>query len=265
MKDKVYYDMTKLQKEHWWYKARREILDKIISKCKLSVNAKILEIGCGTGGNLLMLQKHGNVFAMEMDEFASEYATRTTGVDVRKGRLPDNIPYNEKFDLVCMFDVLEHIQDDKKALIEITKLLEPAGTLIITVPAYSWLYSAHDKMHNHYRRYSANALNEIISYSGLNILKISYFNTLLFPLVILTRLADMLRNSDESIGYSTPNKIVNQLLYRTFSIERLLVNKICLPFGLSIFAVCKKTFSPLYGDRQDFLPPLQERGLDRLQ
>jgi len=241
MKDKVYHDMAKQQREHWWFKARRKILDKIISKCDLSDNAKILEIGCGTGGNLLMLKEHGNVYAMEMNEFASEYATRTTGVDVRKGWLPDSIPYNEKFDLVCMFDVLEHIQDDKKALIEVTKLLNPAGTLIITVPAYSWLYGPHDKMMHHYRRYSRNALNETITYSSLNILKIFYFNTLLFPLVILSRLVDMLKNSDESIGYSTPNNIVNQLLYRIFSIERILVNKINLPFGTSIVAICRKT------------------------
>ena len=241
MKDNVYYDMAKQQKEHWWFKARREILDKIISKCDLSDSARILEIGCGTGGNLLMLKKHGNVYAMEMNEFASEYAARTTGVDVRKGWLPDNIPYNEKFNLVCMFDVLEHIQDDKKALIEITKLLIPMGTLVITVPAYSWLYGTHDKMMHHYRRYSRNALNKTISYSSLNILKIFYFNTLLFPLVILSRLADMLKNSDESVGYSTPNNIVNQLLYRIFSIERILVNKINFPFGTSIVAICRKT------------------------
>jgi len=157
------------------------------------------------------------------------------------GWLPDNIPYNEKFDLICMFDVLEHIQDDKKALIKIAGLLKPAGTLIITVPAYSWLYGAHDKMLHHFRRYSKNTLNEIINYSDLKVLKSSYFNTLLFPLVILARLTDMLKNSDASIGYSTPNNIVNHLFYRVFSIETILLNKTNLPFGASIVAVCRKT------------------------
>ncbi|MBC2696368.1 MAG: class I SAM-dependent methyltransferase, partial [Desulfobacteraceae bacterium] len=118
------------------------------------------------------------------------------------------------FDLICVFDVLEHIQDEKKALMKIASLLKPAGTLIITVSAYSWLYGAHDKMLHHFWRYSKNTLNETINYSDLKVSKSSYFNTLLFPLVILARLTDMLKNSDESIGYSTPNNIVNHLFYR---------------------------------------------------
>jgi SAM-dependent methyltransferase len=178
-----------------------------------------------------MLKKYGNVSAMELDEFAAEYAAHTTDVDVRRGWLPDNIPYNEKFDLICMFDVLEHIQDDKKALTKIAGLLKPAGTLIITVPAYSWLYGAHDKILHHFRRYSKNTLNETINYSDLKVLKSSYFNTLLFPLIILARLTDMLKNSDESIGYSTPNSIVNHLFYRVFSIETILVIKQISPLA----------------------------------
>jgi SAM-dependent methyltransferase len=239
MDEKVYHDMVKQQKEHWWFKARREIISKIISKYISSNKSTILEVGCGTGGNLLLLGKHGDVFAMEMDKFALEYAKGATGIDVREGWLPDNIPYNEKFDLICMFDVLEHIQDDKKALLEIKKLLNPSGIFIITVPAYSWLYGTHDKIHHHYRRYSSKTLREAIGCSEMKVLKLSYFNTLLFPLVIIARLFDMLNNSKESFGYSTPNIITNKLLYRIFCLEKYSITKINAPFGSSVFAVCR--------------------------
>ena len=109
MREDIYHDMAKQQETHWWFKARREILHTILKKYIPTKRADILEIGCGTGGNLLMLKKFGRVSAMEMDKFASDYASKTTGIAVKKGWLPDNIPFQKKFDVICMFDVLEHI------------------------------------------------------------------------------------------------------------------------------------------------------------
>ena len=239
MDERVYQDMVKQQREHWWFRARRKIISNIIRKYTPSNTPRILEVGCGTGGNLLMLTKHGHVFAIEMDRFAIKYAKQSTGIDVREGWLPDNIPYRQKFDLICMFDVLEHIEDDRKALLQIKGFLNPKGILIITVPAYSWLYGTHDKLLHHHRRYSSKDLLKAIAYSGIGVIRISHFNTFLFPLVIVTRLFDMLRISEESIGYSKPNILINQLFYRIFSLERFIVTKFKLPFGSSIFAVCR--------------------------
>lgn len=241
MEKQVYHDMIKGQENHWWFKARRKILNSILKKYIPSGKIKIFEIGCGTGGNFPMLKKFGDVFAMEMNEFASKYAAAATGLDVRIGWLPDNIPFNEKFDVICMFDVLEHIKDDKSALQEIQKLLNPGGIVILTVPAHQWLYGSHDRMHYHHRRYSTKVLKKIIFNFNMKILRLSHFNFLLFPLIILARLIDIMMKPEESTGYSIPNTILNKLLYTIFSLEKYLINRITFPFGASIFAILKSS------------------------
>lgn len=240
MEEKIYRDMAEQQKKHWWFRARREILNSILNRFVSSDRNKILEVGCGTGGNLLMLKNYGDVFAMELDNSASEYAKNETGIDVRNGWLPDNIPYKTGFDIICMFDVLEHIQKDRNALEKITNILNHKGILIITVPAYSWLYGTHDKILHHYRRYTLKKLLNITSCLELTVLKYSYFNTLLFPLVILTRLFDKLNRSKSSVGYEIPYSIINQLLYKIFSMEKKILSKAYLPFGSSIILVMQK-------------------------
>ena len=233
MEDIVYKDMIRQEKEHWWFKARREILGAYLDNLKLRENINILEIGCGTGGNIKMLQQYGNVKAIEMDDFAIEYA-KTTGAEIRQGFLPTNFPYEEKYDLICMFDVLEHIEEDKETLKVVKNHLNPNGQLLITVPACQWLYSTHDKLLHHKRRYSKKQLSELASDNNFTIKKLSFFNTLLFPLVIIARILDIFKTSEVATGYGTPSKIINYCFYNIFKSEKKLINKISFPFGTSL-------------------------------
>ena len=181
----IYQKMAHEQETHWWFKARREIISSVVATMGLTKNSRILEIGCGPGGSLKMLEKFGRIEAVEKDDFSRAYAQYSTGVKVVKGSLPDDIANIEKkFDLVCLFDVPEHIEQDIQALAAVRKLLKDNGCALITVPAYQWLYGQHDKCHHHFRRYSKLALLEKSKYAILFTKRIGYFNCLLFPFLV---------------------------------------------------------------------------------
>ncbi len=153
MEATAYKEMAHAQNHHWWFKARREILFEFISRLGLPISSSILEIGCGTGANIKMLERHGNLSAIEMDDFARNFTEQHSGISVLDGWLPDNLPFNKKsFDLVCMFDVLEHVEEDSASLIKLREILKPNATLLITVPAYQWLFGRHDEILHHHRR-----------------------------------------------------------------------------------------------------------------
>jgi SAM-dependent methyltransferase len=237
MDENVYYDMTVLQEQHWWFKARREILHQSLQQLNLQTDCQILEIGCGTGGNMEMLAEFGSVVGMEMNEFAADYARNITGKQVLVGALPDRIPFTQQFDLICLFDVLEHIEDDMGAMASIKRLLKPGGQLILTVPAYQWMFGSHDRTLHHFRRYNKSSLVNSISSIEIVINRASYFNTLLLPVAILSRCLDSLIRKSQSIGYSTPIKLINFILYKIFSMERHLLRHINFSAGCSILIV----------------------------
>lgn len=244
MEPEAYIEMSETESGHWWFSGRRAILLQILESLDLPPDAKILEIGCGTGGNLQMLAKFGELSALEMDSNARSIASNKTNnrYDIRAGYCPNEIPFSEQsFDLICMFDVLEHIDQDTETLLAIKKLLKKKGRMLITVPAYQWLWGSHDEFLHHKRRYSASQLEEKVVNSELNLEKISYFNTFLFPLAAIVRFKDKLLHNDSATGKSIPPAIINTIFRSLFSSERFLLKYFNLPFGLSLLCVlnCK--------------------------
>lgn len=234
--------MADTESRHWWFAGRRAVLASVIGSLGLPADARILEIGSGTGGNLSMLSSFGKVSALEMDATARSIASKKTGgrFDIRAGRCPTDIPFaDEKFDLICLFDVLEHIEEDMETLVAAKSLLAKGGRVLVTVPAYRWLWSAHDQHLHHKRRYSLSELRRKSAAAGLQPAKLSYFNTLLFPLAAMARLKDRLLGNSSASGTRIPPAPINRLFCALFSAERYLLGRFNLPFGVSLLAVLR--------------------------
>jgi SAM-dependent methyltransferase len=138
--------------------------------------------------------------------------------------------------MIGAFDVIEHIADDTAAVSSIATRLKPGGKLVVAVPAHQWMWSAHDTVNHHQRRYSKSALQRLIAASPLKLEAIGYFNSLLFPLAVAQRLASRLSGKDD-INLTLPPRPLNYALERGFAAERLLIGRVPLPPGLSLFAI----------------------------
>ncbi|MGZ8997215.1 MAG: class I SAM-dependent methyltransferase [Allosphingosinicella sp.] len=237
--ERIVYDrMAELDGRHWWYRARREILADLIGRrIALPENARILEIGCGTGHNLEMLARFGRVDGIEIDEAARSIATSRLGHKVMDSPLPE-LPGVEDgaYDLVAILDVLEHVEQDREALASIARKLRPGGKLLITVPAFPWMWSAHDEVNHHKRRYTRATLTRVIAASGLKLEMMSWFNSLLFPLAAAARLAGRLTGKQDSDDKMPPAP-VNALFETLFGLERYAIGRVPFPPGVSLVAI----------------------------
>jgi len=238
----VYDQMAELDQRHWWYRARRQVLAELIRReAPPPPGGRLLELGCGTGHNLGMLGQFGAVDGLELDDQAREIAQQRLGRTVMSAPLPELSGVPERtYDLVGAFDVIEHIDDDRAALESIARLLKPGGKFVMTVPAHQWMWSAHDVVNHHQRRYSKPALKRLIDQSPLRLESIGYFNSLLFPIAVAERMASKARGKDDA-NLSLPPKPLNSALERAFAAERHLIGRVPLPPGLSLFAVASAT------------------------
>jgi len=241
MERRSYKEMITLEDIHWWFISRRMILQKVIDQYfQKDISKNILEIGCGSGGNLQMLKDYGKLHAMELDDEALNVAKSRNICNVKKGKLPNDIPYDNKFDLICLWDVLEHIDEDIDSLEAIRNKLNQKGIIVITVPAYKFLWSAHDVVSQHKRRYNKKYLSSIVSKSGMHIKYATYFNTFLFPIITTIRtLNNIFKNNNTDV--SLPSKPLNNLLIKIFSCEKRILPKFIFPFGVSILLIAERT------------------------
>ncbi len=233
----VYDRMRLLEGEHWWFVGRRAILARLIAKLPLRPDARLLEVGCGVGGNIGMLRAFGRVEAMEPDAPSRDYVRQQLDLQPADGRLPHDLPYPGKsFDGVFALDVVEHVEGDEAALAALGALVAPGGFLLVTVPAYGWMWSRHDELHHHKRRYTRRRVERLMSATGLSPVRASYFNTLLFPLAAAVRLVKRALHIDGEDD-RMPSRSLNALLRGVFSLEAHWLPRASLPFGLSIVAI----------------------------
>jgi SAM-dependent methyltransferase len=238
MERAVYDQMAELDERHWWYRARREVLAALIRRVvRPPADARILEIGCGTGHNLPMLGGFGHVDALELDDEARAHAKKRLGREIMSAPLPELAGVPERhYDLIGAFDVIEHIDDDRAALASIAGRLKPGGKFVMTVPAHPWMWSAHDVVNHHKRRYSKRSLKALIDSSPLKLEAAGYINSLLFPAAVAQRVSSKLRRKDDA-DLKLPPAPLNTALERTFAFERYLVGRVPLTPGLSLYAV----------------------------
>jgi SAM-dependent methyltransferase len=239
--DRAVFDrMAEIDAEHWWFAARREIIAGLIERqAGLRPGARILEVGCGTGSNLELLQRYGRVDAIEPDDPARALASARSGIAVKGGLLPDGVELDDgAYDLIVLLDVLEHIPDDLGTLRALRPKLARDGRFLVTVPASPWMWSSHDAAHHHHRRYTAASLTKVFKEAGYRIRYRSHFNTVLFPLIAGARIAGKLlrrEGGDDAI----PPRPLNSLLKSLFGFERHLVGRASLPFGVSLALVAE--------------------------
>ena len=226
-------------RRHWWFRGRLAVLQAVLRRVVTARPARLLELGCGSGNVLEALSEFGQAVGMECEPSLLA-AARARGLDVRPGALPGDLVVPEGWaDVVLLLDVLEHLDEEAAALAIARRALGERGRLVVTVPAYPWLWSGHDVLLGHRRRYGAGQLRGVLEAAGFRVEWVSHFNTVLFAPLLGVR---VWRRWRDTAGHDLARPVapVNTLLERCFALERHLVPRVALPFGASLLAVARR-------------------------
>ena len=243
----IYEDIYQAELTHWWFQARLQIVSTLIRRFGTSsAPLRIADIGCGMGASLDQLAKLGTVIGADFSPTALAFARSRTREPLVAAALP-SLPFADGFfDVVCALDVIEHIDDDFAAVRELCRICRPGGLLVLTVPAYQWLWSEHDDINEHKRRYTRSRLQECLTPLPVDGLRLSYMNTLLAPPLMLLRLAKAAFRTRQNTNQPAKSDVspvpepLNTLLRMVFTTEAALLPHISLPFGTSVIAVSRK-------------------------
>ncbi len=240
---------------HWWYRGRRKVIERTLARLgplparsggqpsATGVRpsaARILDAGCGSGRNMVELSRHGAVTGVELSQTSVGLARARAAGEVIEGSVLE-MPFDpSSFDLAVSLDVIEHLEDDLGALRELRRVISPGGALLVTVPAYQWLWSGHDEINRHHRRYTRRSLLAVAERAGWECARTTYFNSLLLPMAIPVRVLERLstKTTESSLDLWIPPAALNWLLERPLAIEAAVIGRGGrIPAGLSLLAV----------------------------
>ena len=248
MNKDYYSEYFQFERNHWWFRIRERIIISQLQKVTVDSNdLKILNIGVATGRSTEALSPFGEVTSLEYDKDCCAFLKEELGFEVINGSITE-LPFNlESFDLVCAFDVIEHVENHDLAVKEMERVCKKNGIIFITVPAFMSLWSHHDIINQHFRRYKSNSLLSLFNLSSLQLIHKTYFNTFLFiPIIIFRTFSRIVpqkmlrRNSGSDFNIKGQTKILNTILERIFRLEIALLKLFQFPFGVSLLGIWKK-------------------------
>lgn len=245
MLPREYRVMFEIEQEYWWYRGLRVLVNELLNRyAARDGSTKILDAGCGTGKILELFLERGNAWGVDIAVEAIEFC-RLRGIPSERAFVASllELPFpDEFFDVAFSFDVICNIQEDVAAFAEIRRALKPGGRVIAQLPAYRWLWSAHDVAVGHKYRYAKRELHEKITRAGLRVEALQYLNTMLFPFIALLRFA---RRPAVKNGYAHSDlaplpRALNEGLTRLFSAEMRMALTRQMPFGISLLAIARR-------------------------
>jgi len=240
LRETAYRELYEVEDRHWWFRGRWAVVEALLSRSDLPASPRILDAGCGTGGNLQRYARIGEAEGVEPFDDAVRMC-HERGFDAVKQAGLEDLPFeNDRYDLIASTDVLEHIAAEETALRELWRVAKPGGTLLLTVPAYMWMWTEEDKNLHHQRRYTKKRLRQAVERCGWEPLVTSYFNTFLLPPIALARLLPRKDNGQQSDLDRTPATLDGPLSWPMRIEAQAIRAGLTLPFGVSVGVVCRK-------------------------
>ena len=245
MEETAYRQFIELERSHFWFVGRRRIFFHLLDR---ELNGRrdlsVLDVGCGAGGMLEPLSRYGQVTGVDTSSELIDFCRARGFGRVRVGSAYDLPADSGSVDVITLFDTIEHVPDDARALHECRRALAPDGLVFISVPAYQFLYANNDRVAHHERRYTAAGLRRKLIEAGFEPTRVTYFNTLLFPAILPAVLAKkvMERFSDPGDATNLSHDVrprLNRALAAAMGSERHLLTRLNFPFGHSIIAIAR--------------------------
>ncbi|MEA2020176.1 MAG: class I SAM-dependent methyltransferase [Patescibacteria group bacterium] len=234
--------LHELEKYYWWHVGRKRILETFLKRISLPKDSKILDVGCGTGETTKIFEDYGKVWGVDVSDKALEFC-RKQGLQNLRQSGARHLPFEDRFfDVVAMLDILEHIEEDEEALREVYRVLKGHGYLLITVPAWQFLWSDHDEALEHKRRYIHFELRSKLEKADFKIQRLSYAIMFLSFPIVFWRLFQKIfvQSSYPKTSYVVLPPWLNTFFIFLLRLEARLLKYINLPFGISLVCLVRK-------------------------